>query len=111
VSSDSRFLGAWEQIRPESTPARICLTFADSGILRYDLHLGDDVQHFSLTWSVDGEILTTVHPEAGARSSTFRFASPTMLVVEQRSAQGAEQRDEEQERYVYRRMNSHDDPL
>jgi hypothetical protein len=97
-----RFLGAWLQIRPDSHPARITIEFAGDGTLRYEIHLGGDVQRFAMTWRVDGDLLVTTDAEASTRSSHFRFVSATMLTLEQYEARTVYRRidDEEGEAHV-----------
>lgn len=91
MSGLESFLGAWRQVRPETAPAQISVIFEEGGVMTYVVAMNGE-QRFSLRWSVDGETLVSVDQSGRKSTSPFRFASPTMLVL-----------DRDDGRYVYRR--------
>ncbi|MGN6182483.1 MAG: hypothetical protein ACTHQM_02385 [Thermoanaerobaculia bacterium] len=89
---DARLLGTWRQIRPDPAPAQIAITFTDDGALTYELRMEQGTQTFAMSWRVEGELLIVTNERDAPNESRFRFASPTMLIVERGD-----------ERHVYRR--------
>lgn len=90
---DSRFLGTWRQVRPDSTLARVLVTFEPNGALTYVLAIDGGTQTFALRWRVENEMLVSTNERGEENASRFRFASPSMLVLEHGD-----------ERHVYRRQ-------
>jgi hypothetical protein len=91
LTDHSQFLGTWRQVRPDPLPAQIAVTFAAGGVLTYTLTMNEP-QTFAMRWRVEGETLISINERGEERVSQFRFASPTMLVLEHGS-----------DRHVYRR--------
>ena len=91
--TERHFLGEWRQVRPNPRPASIFITFEEGGRLQYTIET-ETVQHFLLTWRLDGDVIVTDQPSAPREDRTkFRFAGPSRLVME---------RDDET--YVYDRV-------
>jgi hypothetical protein len=91
LSAEQPFLGKWRQMRPDTAPAQITVIFEEAGLMTYIVAMNGE-QSFSLRWTIDGDTLVSVDQSGRKNVSPFRFASPTMLVL-----------DREDGRYVYRR--------
>ena len=90
--NEQNFIGEWQQVRPNPAPASIFIEFEEGGRLKYTVET-ETVQHFLLTWRVEGDVLITDQPSAQRLEATrFRFVTPTRLVLELRD-----------ETYVYER--------
>ena len=91
---ERHFIGEWRQIRPDPSPAQIFITFGTDGQLTYTVEL-DDVMNVLLRWRLAGEVMITTQPDGTDEiRSSYRFRSPTMLVMTR-----------EREQYVYRRVS------
>jgi hypothetical protein len=74
-------LGEWRQLRPSTGRDAIFIRFEEGGRMVWTIE-ADASMSLELTWSVDGDTLTTQRPGELGQQFAVRFASPAELVLE-----------------------------